>query len=362
MRGFRLPHRRFSLWLLALPALLVAAACGSGNDSGGSGGKQAKDIHIAFVAAASNLNFASEMADGARYAGKQFNVDVQVLAPPQVDGPAQVTLFQTATRTAKDGIVVATLTPDLFVRPVAEAIRSGIPVLAADNPLPPASGMTMFVGNSNKAAGALLADAALAQIPPTAKGSVVLGVPTPGVPVLEARAAGMKAEFQAKRPDLTVLGPFDSKQNPDEDYAAWKNLVRAHPDAVAYLDAGDPASVALPRIKRETGGHFVVGAFDLDAGGLAAVKAGTSTAVVDPQHWLKGYITTRLLIEKALGTRSSIPTGWWDNGAAVVTAKNVDEIIARQASADSKAAWYRKLIDPQFGNVEAHLHPLDQVS
>jgi ribose transport system substrate-binding protein len=222
--------------------------------------------------------------------------------------------------------------------------------------------VTTFVGNSNKAAGALLADAALAAIPPTAKGPVVLGVPTPGVPVLDARAAGMKAEVQAKRPELTVEGPFDSKQNPDEAYAAWKNLVRAHPGAVAYLDAGDPASVALPRIKRETGGKYVVGAFDLDAGGLTAVKDGIGTAVVDPQHWLKGYITVRLLIEKALGTRATIPAGWWDNGAALVTAKNVDDIIARQRSTDAKAAWYKTLIDTQFGKGDAQLRPLGQAS
>lgn len=349
--------------LCATLALLAATAAGCG--SGGSSGshKAAKDIHVAFVAAASNLDFASEMADGARYAGQQFGVDVQVLAPNQVDGPAQVTLFQTAIRTARDGVVVATLTPDLFTRPVSRAIGEGVPVLAADNPLPKESGVTTFVGNSNTAAGRLLADTALAKVPAGRKGPVVLGVPTPGVPVLEARAAGMKAEIQAKRPDLPVLGPYDSKQNPNDSYAAWNNLVRANPNAVAYLDAGDPASVSLPRIRSQNHGDYVVGAFDLDEGGLAAVKAGTETAVVDPQHWLKGYLTTRLLIDKARGTLSRIPHGWWDNGAALVTQSNVDQIIARQKSRQARASWYRGLADEQYRKLtHGALPPISRAS
>jgi ribose transport system substrate-binding protein len=358
------PLSRSLIGLVSLGLLAGAAGCGSSGDSGDSGGSGAKkpaDVHVAFVAAASNLNFASEMVAGAKYAGKEFGVDVQTLAPPQVDGPAEVTLFQTAARTATDGLVVATLAPDLFVRPVSQVVKRGVPVLAADNMIPAGSGVTTYVGNDNGAAGALLADAALKQIPAGATGPVVLGVPTPGVPVLNDRAAGMKKEINAKRPGLTVLGPFDSKQNPDESYTAWKNLVRANPKAVAFLDAGDPASFNLPKIKTEDKGSYVVGAFDLDEAGLAAVKAGTSIGVVDPQHWLKGYISTRLLIEKALGKRSDIPQGWWDNGAAMVTKDNVDAIIQRQSSAEARAAGYRALVDEQFATMPGKMRPLSEV-
>ncbi|MET7336851.1 substrate-binding domain-containing protein [Nonomuraea sp. NPDC005650] len=350
-------RRRRVAAALAL-ATLTAVACSTGDGAPvakpAASGRAAGDVHVAFVAAAANLNFSQEMMEGAKYAGTELGADVQVVAPPGPDGQAEVGLFQQVVATAKDGVGVMTLNPELFTRPAADAIAKGVPVVAADVPL---SGVATLVSNDNPAAGAMLADAVLARLPAGEKGTVVLGVPTPGIPVLEHRAKGMKDELTAKNPNLQVLGPFDSKQQPDESYKAWSGLVRAHSDALAFMDAGDPAAFNLPKIRQETNGDWLCAAFDLNDAGLAAIKSGQSVGVVDPQHWLKGYVTTRLLIERALGKRE-LPKGFWDSGAAMVTKDNVDEIIARQQSPQARAAWYKKLITEQFANVEGRMKPL----
>jgi ribose transport system substrate-binding protein len=351
---------------LATAMVTAVAACSSGgsdnNGSGGedAGGKAAEDVHIAFIAADGSQNFSQEMMAGAEAAGKELGVDVAVLAPTKLDGPAQVKLFQDATRTATDGIAVFTLTPDLLIRAEAQAVGQGLTVLAVDTAPSPDTKITSYVGNDNLGAGSLLAQAAIDAMGPTeasASGSVVIGTTVPGVPVLDYRAQGMKDTFAKGAPGFSVLGPFDSKPDPTQNSQAWSNLVNAHSDARVFLGTGDPDNASLARINRDTGGQYLTGAFDLNQAGLQAVQDGTNFALVDPQHFLKGYVAARLLIEHAM-EGADLPQGWWVSPSELVTKENVQEIMDRQESSDTKLAWYRDVIDEQFANPP--VKPLDQ--
>jgi ABC-type sugar transport system substrate-binding protein len=341
----------------------VAACGGSSNDGGGGGGgggKDPSDVNIAFIAADGSQNFSQEMMAGAEAAGKELGVDVAVLAPTKLDGPAQVKMFQDATRTATDGIAVFTLTPDLLIRAEAQAVGQGLPVLAVDTAPPPDTRITSYVGNDNLGAGSLLAQAAIDAMGPaeaSGSGSVVIGTTVPGVPVLDFRAQGMKDTFAQGAPGFTVLGPFDSKPDPTQNSQAWSNLVNAHSDSRVFLGTGDPDNASLARINRDTGGQYLTGAFDLNQAGLQAVQDGTNFALVDPQHFLKGYVAARLLIEHALNG-TDLPQGWWVSPSELVTKDNVQEIMDRQESSDTKLAWYRDVIDQEFANPP--VKPLDQ--
>ncbi len=158
---------------------LLLAACGGGaaGTTTSTGNKNPADIRVGFVSATSSQNFASEMAAGAQYAANQFHVSAQIVAPPTIDPQAEVNLFTNLTRTATDGIAVETLSPDLFVRPEANAVSQGIPIIAVDTVPPAAANITTYVGNDNITAGAMLATGAIARLPKDAKGSVVIGDP-----------------------------------------------------------------------------------------------------------------------------------------------------------------------------------------
>ncbi|HET8845485.1 MAG TPA: sugar ABC transporter substrate-binding protein [Ktedonobacteraceae bacterium] len=339
--------------------LLFLSACGSTSSGGTTTNKSPSDVHVGFVSETSSLNFASEMAAGAQYAANQFHVSAKIVAPPNIDDQAAVKLFQDLVRTSRDGIAVETLAPDLFVRPEADAIKQGIPIIAVDTIAPPETNITTYVGNDNIAAGALLADEAINQLPANAKGTVIVGIDTPGVPVLIFRFQGIQQEFKRLRPDIQVLGPFDSKQEPQENFNAWNNLIKSHPGALAYLGVGDTDNASLARLKQAQNGKYLTGAFDLNEVGLQAVKSGTNFALVDPQHFLKGYVAMRLLIEHALSGKA-IPRGWWNPGAMLVTPSNVQTIIDRQATLDTKGKFYSPLIDQQFANPTAFIKPYNQ--
>jgi len=342
-------------------ALAVAlAACGSSSSAGGSSATgstaSASKVHIAFVYDTTSENFAQEMSLGAGAAAKATGVTLTNTAPPTASGSQQVQLFQAAEQTAKNGIALATLFPDLFIHPLKQAQSAGIPTIAVDAPPAAGSGVTLFIGNDNYYLGVQLADALLPRIPKGATGQILIGTDTPGLPVLTARNQGFEDTMKKARPGVTFLN-FNSTQEPSTNYSAWSSAVQAHPDALAYVGPGSQDAASMYQIEKKTGKHYLVGADDLDPNALAGVQAGLVQALVSPEHWLKGYIAVSLLAQHALhGTK--LPVGWWNPGSLVVDKANIAKIMARQASAASRTAYFQKEVSYELAHPAKYLKPL----
>jgi ABC-type sugar transport system substrate-binding protein len=349
-------HRGAALRRLVALAVLVACAvvagCGSSSSSGG--GKEAK---LAFIYPTTETNFAQEMALGAKAAAQDSpGVKLTESAPANVDGPKEVQLFQAATRASKDGLAYMTLTPDLFLRPLQTASQQGVSLVAVDVPVPKGAEGTakLLIGNSNQEIGADLAKALLPKIPKDKSGEVMIGTDTPGLPVLEQRNAGFKAVLKKERPNAKPV-VFDAKQSPTDNFNTWSAQVKAHPNALAYVGPGSQAAVSLTRIQQRPGQKkLVVGACDLDNVAIQGVKDGLVTALISPEHWVKGYLAIKLLAQ-AKQDGKKLPEGVWNSGALTVTSKNVDEIIARQKSPASRKAFFEKVVKQQLANPDKYL-------
>lgn len=363
------PTARVRGLVLALAAATTLAACGGGADStdaggtspggdtasgetaedatGGGGGKDPSEIHVAFIGADGSQNFTQEMLKGAEAAAEEFGVDVQVLAPTSLDGQAQVRMMEDAMRSATDGIAIMSLTPDLLIRTQAKAVADGIPVVSVDVPALEGSDVTTHLGNDNFAAGEMLAGEAISRLQEEGitEGTAVVASPIPGVPTLDLRAEGMKAAIKEALPDFTVVGPVASAPDPTGNFTAWSNLVSANRDAAVFMDAGDAALASLARINRENDNRYLTGAFDLNDAGLDAIAEDINFASGDPQHFLKGYLSTRALIENATG-EAELWEGWWVLPAALVTQENVNKVKERQAGDNAaKLAYFQDTID-----------------
>jgi ribose transport system substrate-binding protein len=349
-----------------LLALAVAVAACGGDDNGGGGGgggggsaakKDPQDVKLAMITATTTQNAFQEMDLGAQAAGSAEGISLKSAAPNGINGPQEVAMFQAATQTSKDGIATMTTTPDLFVRPFSRAVAQGIPQVSVDTPPPKGSNVTTFVGNDNVELGAMLATAMLDKIPEDATGELVLGNPIPGLPVLDLRVQGMQQVLQKERPKLKLVGPLNTGPEPTQNYQAWQGIVKAHPNAVAYIDPGDQAVVSLARIEKQTGKKLLVGGADVDPAALAAIKDGRAYALADPEHWLKGYIAISLLAKQAKDGKK-MPEGWWNPGGAIITADNVDEIIARQKDNATRTQYYQSEVDKQLADPDSYLKPL----
>jgi ABC-type sugar transport system substrate-binding protein len=343
------------VFAVLLAAWLGLTACGGGSAGSTAGGGTKK---MSFVVANISLNFALEMANGGKYAAEQTGgVDLKVIGPATTDGPQEVQMFQNAITTNRDGAVVENLAPDLFTRPYAQAVARGIPVVALDTVPLPGSNVDLYVGNDNYELGTQLADEAIKRLPADAKGTIVLGVPNPGVPVLDMRAKAIKDTFAKKLPGIVVKGPFQTFSDPGQSYNAWSSQVRANSRALAFLGVGDADSYSLARLKRETKGTWLSGGFDLDAKTLEAVKDGTNFATISPEHYLKGYVAMRLLAE-AGKKGADLPKGWFYTPGLIVDSTNIDAIQSRQQSDASRRAGIADEAGKLFANPSAQLRPL----
>jgi ribose transport system substrate-binding protein len=365
--------RRASAIAAALALVLAIAACGSDSGGGGStstsgGGTstgtaaKAKKVTLGMVVATSTQNAMQEMAFGAKAAADGADgVSLKQAAPNGINGPAEVKLFQSMTQTAEDGIAVMTTTPDLFVRPFSSAVSQGIPTVAVDAAPLPASNVKTFVGNSNTDLGRSVGEVIVKKIPADATGEVVLGNDIPGLPLLDARLAGMKEVIQKERPKLKIAGPYNVGAEPTDNYNHWNDLVKAHPSAVAYLAPGDQDAVSFARISKTNNKHYLVGACDVDPAALDAVKNGYVEVLGDPWHFMKGYIALSLLAEHAQQGKD-LPEGWFNPGSGIVTKANVEQIYAREKSNDARVAFFKTQIDKQLGDPSAYIKPIDQAN
>ncbi len=344
------------------PVLSVLAALAIGIAGCGSSPTSAKPVNLAFVYTTKSQNFAMEMAYGAKAAASGLSgVNLIESAPAESNSSLQVQMFTSAELVSKDGIGLQTVTPTLLERSMSDAVAAGIPIVAVDGQPTPGSHVSLFVGNSNLELGEALGNEIAARIPASQSGEVVIGNPIPGLPVLDQRVNGIKKAVAAKRPDITVQGQFDSKLKPDDNLKAWRDLVQSHPGALAYLGPGDQDAVSLAQIKSESRGRFLVGACALEPAALEGVKKGLVDVIVSPEHWLKGYIAIRLLADHAQhGT--PLPAGWWNPGHLVITAANVDPIIARQRDESSRTAAFQAVIKEQFANPSQFIRPLSEAS
>ncbi|GAA2123914.1 sugar ABC transporter substrate-binding protein [Actinomadura napierensis] len=341
---------------LLLGAALTTASCGNGG-SGGESGRLKMGIAVANY----SLNFAREMYEGATDASRRAgNVDFKVVGPPNTDGPAEQQLFQNLTVTHPDGIVLENLDPPIFTRPAAQAVDKGIPIVALDTAPTDGSKVGFYVGNDNYELGALLAQATVKKLGKDARGTIVIGVPNPGTPVLDSRAKGIKDTLAQQAPGIRVLGPFQTYSDPAQSYGAWQAQVNAHPDALAFLGVGDADSYNLARLKEQRHGRYLTAGFDVDPKTLDAIKRGTNFAGIDPEHYLKGYIATALLIKAVRDGKGKLPSGWFKTPGLVMDSGNIDEILKRQQSVQNAYAWYKPQLDKLLADPTASIRPLKE--
>jgi ribose transport system substrate-binding protein len=347
--------------MAAVLLALVLSACGSSSSSTSSSSSSASttpsnsSIKLAVVTASTTQNAFQEMAAGAEAAAEHEGVSISASAPNGVNPTQEVSQFQAAAHTSKNGIAIMTTAPEDFVRAYNQAIEENVPVVTMDAPPPPGTKVTTYVGNNNIAVGEALATYMLKKLPKT--GEVVIGNDIPGLILLELRIKGMENVLKKERPGLKIAGPYAVGSEPAENYDHWSNLVKSHPHAVAFMAPGDQDAVSMFRIQKQTGVHYLVGACDVDPIALEAVKQGYVDALGDPYHYMKGFIAGTLLAEHAK-TGKPLTAGWWNPGQGIVTSENVDEVIKRESSVANKYAFFEPLIKKELADPAAYLKPL----
>lgn len=339
---------------LAMATMLVVTACGGdSNDSSSGSGKcdgAHKKLHVAFVGATSDQNPMQEMAEGAKAAAKEDgNTKIKVELPPKVDPGKEISMLQSVTHTATDGIAWESVNPDEFVRPLQKVKDADVPLVAVDNMTPKGVKPDMLVSNSNHEVGHKLGEEFVKQ-DPDPHGTVVLGNDIPTLSVLRDRMSALQQVIKKKLPHMKTVGPFDAKGQGgiSKDYQAWQSQINAHPHATAFLGVGGPDGRSLPKLRKKADHDWLAAAGDISEEALNGVKDGQLFALSSPEHFMKGYIAINQIIKQNRKCKD-MPSGWWDSGTQLITKKNVDDIIARQKNTKTRLEWFKKhAIDKQL--------------
>lgn len=319
---------------------------------------QEAQVELGFVYWETSTDAFVQMVNGGlAVAALDPRVRLLTAAPDMGDPQQQVALFGPIAQTQTDGIVLQSLSSGPMTRPVMDAMAAGVPVVAIDAPPPEGSGVGLFITADNIGLGAQVAERVLSLVPADATGSIIVGSTGIGVPPLDMRIQGMIAKITELRPDLTIVGPVSTAGvggSSPEIFAAWEGLLASNPDAVAVLAPSAADATAWGLLGERSGFDLPSGGFDLEAGNLAAVKAGTVDFIMSPGHWLAGYIATRALANAKL-TGEPLIQGLLLVPGELVTLENVDSIIARQASAELVAAALAPVGDAVLADPAAHI-------
>jgi ribose transport system substrate-binding protein len=319
---------------------------------------QDAQIQLGFVYWETKTDAFVQMANGGlAVAALDPGVNVQTAAPDTGDPQRQAALFGPIAQTQVDGIVLQSLASGPLTRPVMDAVAVGVPVVAIDAPPPDGSGVGLFVTADNVGLGAQLAEKVLALVPADATGSVLIGSTGIGVPPLDMRIQGMVAKITELRPDLKIVGPVATNgvtATSAEVFGSWDGLLTNNPDAVAVLAPSAQDATAWGLLGARKGFALPSGGFDLEAGNLQAVKDGHVDYVMSPGHWLAGYIATRALAN-AKQRGEPLIQGLLLVPGELVSAENVDAVIARQQSAETVAAALAPVGDEVLANPDKHI-------
>ncbi len=162
--------------LVYIVCLVVLTGCDS-NPSGSAShegpGTSATKYRIAVIPKGTTHEFWKSVHYGAAEAGKELGAEILWQgALLEKDREGQISVVQNFVTQRVDGICLAPIDSQAFIRPVKDACAQGVPVVIFDSGLDDESGIVSYVATDNRHGGALAADEMARLLPD--KGNVIV--------------------------------------------------------------------------------------------------------------------------------------------------------------------------------------------
>ena len=295
-----------SLLLLSVPALA----------------ENAGEVRIAVVLHAMNSSFYTKLADGARAAGADLGITVDVTSPATSSNLAeQVALIENCIAAEYDGIATVTWDPSGFNDVIARAKEAGIPVIGFNQDAE-GSGTEAFIGQDFVDSGYQMGQYMFGKLM-VGKGTYLVASCAPADSALIARTAGITKAAE-EYPEIKCLGIVDIGTDLTNAYGVIENAYLANPDVNAILGV-DVFSEAIGTFIAAQGlGGKVLGAgYDLTEGTLAHVKNGDMQLTIGQNPFLQGYYSVMELYLKVAHGQQCLDI---NSGAQMVTIDNVANV------------------------------------
>jgi ABC-type sugar transport system substrate-binding protein len=291
--------------------------------------------------------FADTIGRGAKNAAKDYGAtNLEVVVPSQMEATEQIALFDAMVSKGAKGILTVAAAAGSWTVPINNAVDNGV-IVVTGNVGDSESKQSIYSGISGYEDGLTLGKAIMEHPDTPKEGKVVLGIPIPGLPVLEGRIKGL-LEVIGENPDYEIIGPLDCGQSPEATYSWVESNFTANPDMVMLIGSSFLEPGAADQFKRKTAGaDFFVAGYDLEPNQLEGIKDGTIDITIGQGPYLQGYLPMAAIFEHLL-KGNPLAQGWANPGQEVVTKENIEFFIERENNPDIEYEFYKEVIDKNF--------------
>jgi ribose transport system substrate-binding protein len=318
----------------------AAATDASGSDSSGS-----PRVSVAFVT--------NQIADfwkiaeaGCLQAASDFDVDVEVIMPPEATAVVQKQKVEDLLSVGVQGIAISPLDADNQVDWL-NSLAERVPLITHDSDCPQ-SNRLMYIGMDNYAAGRMCGELVLSALPDG--GQVLLCIGRLEQDNSKYRRQGVidvlmgrdrDAAFYKENPDAwdpnegeisddryTIVATVTDQGKQEVALAKAEDALVTWPDLkamVGLFEYNPPACYQAIRKAGKAGSIKLIG-FDENDVTLQAIKDGECVGTVVQNPYEYGYQSVRVLTDILAGKEDAIPESRYvDIAPRAITAENVDE-------------------------------------
>lgn len=285
--------KKWSALVLSIVIIMsLLAGCNGGDKAEKTDGDvQAggKDYEITVVCMALNSDYWHMVEAGAKLAGKELGVTVDVVGPnAESDSASQINMVEDACNSGADAIVLAPNEPTSLVSAAKTVRNNEIPLVIIDAKLDTddESLYSCFIGTGNVAAGEEGGKFIASKLQKGDKVGIIRGLN--GQSIHDQRADGAQAAMEEAGLKVVSVQPADSDRGKAVNVA--ENMLQSDPDIKAFYATNDDMALgALQAI--ESGGlkDVVIVGFDGTFNAMDSIADGKLTASVAQQPIEEGY-------------------------------------------------------------------------
>lgn len=305
----------FTRALLLLAAFGCGASCGSQEDG-------PRKLQIAVIPKGTTHEFWKSIHAGAVQGARDAGVDITWKGPSKDDDrDAQIRVVEDAISRRVDGIVIAPSDNKALVRPLADAVKNGIPVVVIDSPID-WEGKVSYIGTDNYDGGVVGARALAGML--GGKGKVLLMRYFEGSGSTMAREIGFLDTLAKEFPALEVLSSNQYGGSTTEScYATAENLLNSYPQVAGIFCACEPTTFGMLRALQDSGkaGKVKVVGFDATEKMLEGLRKGHLDGLVLQNPFKMGQLGVRAMADHLAGRPVEKLV---DTGTLVATRENLE--------------------------------------
>lgn len=261
--------------------------------------------------------------DAARDLTASLGVPIKVewQTPNEDDAQKQVEFLEQMVVQGVDGISLSCVIADTLTPAINKAVEQGVAVMCFDSDAP-ASKRFAFYGTDDIEAGRLIMRELLKELGP---GKHVIGIPggNQNAANIQNRIKGAIEEAK-KHPDISIKGPFYSKETPQDAAAKIEEVQTANPDIDGWAMIGSWALFTDALLKWEPGRVKLV-AMDALPAELPYVRKGIVARLYAQQTYQWGYRSVEMLAAKTIRKQDPAPAVEY-SPLIFVDKSNVDQV------------------------------------